>query len=134
MISGPPLGSLLPHPLPSSTCLLLPPLPLSLPPLQAERGENLFSFARQVAIRSSQAILQVSPDAAAATQQLGPVKRSLLWAARFVPMPLFGLLLIDGTCAPPEAAMVRSPEVQALLQLDVPRALKLVLARQLTAE
>ena len=65
---------------------------------------------------------------------MGPVKRSLLWAARFVPMPLFGLLLIDGTCAPPEVAMVRSPEVQALLQLDVPRALKLVLARQLTAE
>ncbi|GJP52791.1 hypothetical protein CLOM_g11881 [Closterium sp. NIES-68] len=104
--------------------------------LQEERGESMFSFAREVALRSTKAIVRATA-ARPLAPNLGPLRRSLLWAARFVPMPLVGLLVIEGVCAPEgpgSSNLVKGAEFQALLNLDLSAALKVVLARQITLD
>lgn len=98
--------------------------------LQKERGESFFSFARDVTVMSSKAIAR----SAEAPSDLDPFRRSLFWAARFVPMPLLGLFLIEGVCAPRDSPLMKAPEVKALMDLDLSRALKVVLARQITMD
>ncbi|CAI5460027.1 unnamed protein product [Closterium sp. Yama58-4] len=104
--------------------------------LQEERGESMLSFAREVALRSTKAIVRATA-ARPLAPNLGPLRRTLLWAARFVPMPLVGLLVIQGVCAPEgpgSSALVKGAEFQALLNLDLSSALKVVLARQITLD
>ncbi|CAI5509855.1 unnamed protein product, partial [Closterium sp. Naga37s-1] len=104
--------------------------------LQEERGESMLSFAREVALRSTKAIVRATA-ARPLAPNLGPLRRMLLWAARFVPMPLVGLLVIEGVCAPEgpgSSALVKGAEFQALLNLDLSSALKVVLARQITLD
>ncbi|CAI5986186.1 unnamed protein product [Closterium sp. NIES-65] len=104
--------------------------------LQEERGESMLSFAREVALRSTKAIVRATAARPLAAN-LGPLRRTLLWAARFVPMPLVGLLVIEGVCAPEgpgSSALVKGAEFQALLNLDLSSALKVVLARQITLD
>ncbi|CAI7810450.1 unnamed protein product [Closterium sp. NIES-53] len=101
-----------------------------------ERGESMLSFAREVALRSTKAIVRATA-ARPLAPNLGPLRRALLWAARFVPMPLVGLLVIEGVCAPEgpgSSALVKGAEFQALLNLDLSSALKVVLARQITLD
>ncbi|CAI7777744.1 unnamed protein product [Closterium sp. NIES-54] len=103
---------------------------------QEERGESMLSFAREVALRSTKAIVRATA-ARPLAPNLGPLRRALLWAARFVPMPLVGLLVIEGVCAPEgpgSSALVKGAEFQALLNLDLSSALKVVLARQITLD
>eukprot|EP00850_Spirogloea_muscicola_P022378 SM000291S10856 [mRNA] locus=s291:101361:103982:+ [translate_table: standard] len=98
--------------------------------LQKERGESLFSFAKEVTLQSTKALVK----ATALAEDLDPFRRTLLWTARFVPMPLVGLLVIKRMCASSHAPLRRAPEVRALLDLDIASALKVMLAKQITTD
>eukprot|EP00271_Cylindrocystis_brebissonii_P006716 TRINITY_DN19498_c0_g1_i1.p1 TRINITY_DN19498_c0_g1~~TRINITY_DN19498_c0_g1_i1.p1 ORF type:complete len:509 (+),score=79.93 TRINITY_DN19498_c0_g1_i1:359-1885(+) len=113
--------------------------------LQEERGETFLSFAGRVAETSTKALKRSMVDDPSSDMffadedgmdekaSLGLVQRNLLWAARVLPMPLLGSLIIRGVCrSPGDASLRKSPEVRALLNLDLATALKVMLAKQLT--
>ncbi|KAL2629152.1 hypothetical protein R1flu_013838 [Riccia fluitans] len=98
--------------------------------LQSERGETFFSFAKDLTEISSKTLfknLSVSSD-------MKPWRSKLLWVARVFPMPLLGLVVIESVCAPSNAPLQQSPEMKALLQLDLASALKVYLAKQITTD
>lgn len=96
--------------------------------MQEERKEGLFSFAKTLSSASRKMPWGNLPEGISAW------KSRLLMAARFLPMPLVGLLLIEGVCAPESARLGGTPEVKALLDLDLAAAMKVTLARQLSNE
>ncbi|RLN05259.1 uncharacterized protein C2845_PM13G11320 [Panicum miliaceum] len=97
--------------------------------LQSERGESIFTFAVDMTLKSTKALVQPTnmPDG------LDFWRSNLLWASRVLPMPLVGLLVITGLCLPVEN-QDGFPELEALSRLDVGAALKIFLAKQLTSE
>ncbi|KAL5572659.1 hypothetical protein UlMin_022256 [Ulmus minor] len=98
--------------------------------LQLEKGESFFTFARDMTIKSTKAIIQP----ASVREDLGPWKSKLLWASRVLPMPLVGLLIIGGICVDVGSQSSEFPELEALSRLDFGVALKLFLAKSLTSE
>ncbi|KAF7813834.1 thermosome subunit gamma [Senna tora] len=98
--------------------------------LQLEKGESLFSFARDMTLRSTKAILQP----ASVPEDLGPWRSKLLWASRVLPMPLVGLLIIGSVCADMGNQASEYPEIEALSRLDFGAAMKVFLAKRLTSE
>ncbi|KAL1554847.1 hypothetical protein AAHA92_15358 [Salvia divinorum] len=97
--------------------------------LQLEKGESFFTFARDMTLRSTKAMVQP----ALPREDLGPWRSKLLWAARVVPMPLVGLLIIGGVCSD-IGNQAEYPEVEALSRLDFGAAMKVFLAKRLTSE
>ncbi|GER41553.1 tyrosine-protein phosphatase non-receptor type 6 [Striga asiatica] len=97
--------------------------------LQLEKGESFFTFARDTTLRSTKAIVQPTP----VRKDLGPWRSKLLWASRFVPMPLVGLLVIGSICAD-VGSEPAYPELEALSRLDFSGAMKVFLAKRLTSE
>lgn len=96
--------------------------------LQTERGESFFSFAVDMTLKSTKALIQPSlPDG------LDFWRSKLLWASRVLPMPLVGLFVITGLCLPVEN-QDGYPELEALSKLDLGAALKIFLAKQLTSD
>ncbi|XP_020518301.1 uncharacterized protein LOC18426596 isoform X2 [Amborella trichopoda] len=98
--------------------------------LQLERGESFFTFARDMTIRSTKAIVQP----ATVPEELGPWRSKLLWASRVLPMPLVGLLIIGSVCAPADKPSTEYPEWKALSRLDFGAAMKVFLAKRLTTD
>lgn len=98
-------------------------------PFQQEKGESVFTFARDMTLKSTKAIVQSGPI----REDLGPWRSKLLWASRFVPMPLVGLLIIGSVCAD-VGNQDEYPELEALSRLDFGAALKVFLAKRLTSE
>lgn len=97
--------------------------------LQLERGESFFTFARDMTLRSTKALVQPTiPD------DLGPWRSKLLWASRVLPMPLVGLLIIGGVCTDVKGQPSEYPELEALSRLDFGAAMKVFLAKRLTSE
>lgn len=99
--------------------------------LQRERGESFLSFAKDLTASASKAITKA---ALAPNPGLNPWQQRLQWMSRVIPMPLVGLLLIEGVCAPSEAPLKASPEMKALLDLDIPGAFKVFLAKQISSD
>ncbi|XP_061993410.1 uncharacterized protein LOC133711274 [Rosa rugosa] len=97
--------------------------------LQDEKGESFFSFARDMTIRSTKAMMQ--PEI---PEDLDPWRSKLLWASRVLPMPLVGLLIIGGVCADTGSRPSEFPELEALSRLDFGGAMKVFLAKRLTSE
>ncbi|CAO2163498.1 unnamed protein product [Urochloa humidicola] len=97
--------------------------------LQNERGESILTFAVDMTLKSTKALVQPSnmPDG------LDFWRSKLLWASRVLPMPLVGLFVITGLCLPVEN-QDGFPELEALSRLDFGAALKIFLAKQLTSE
>ncbi|KAJ9167816.1 hypothetical protein P3X46_019409 [Hevea brasiliensis] len=81
--------------------------------LQLEKGESFFSFAGDMTIRSTKAIVQPTIP-----EELGPWRSKLLWASCELPMPLTS----------------EYPEIEALSRLDFGAAMKVFLAKRLTSE
>ncbi|KAI9128974.1 hypothetical protein K1719_000457 [Acacia pycnantha] len=98
--------------------------------LQLEKGESFFSFARDMTLRSTKAILQP----ASIPEDLGPWRSKLLWASRVLPMPLVGLFIIGSICADAGNQASAYPEIEALSSLDFGAAIKVFLAKRLTTE
>ncbi|KAH7658343.1 hypothetical protein IHE45_17G081600 [Dioscorea alata] len=98
--------------------------------LQHERGESFFTFARDMTLRSTKALVQ----SAAIREDLDPWRSKLLWASRVLPMPLVGLLIIGSVCSPLENQTTEYSELKALSELDIGAALKIFLAKRLTSE
>ncbi|PKA54454.1 hypothetical protein AXF42_Ash000287 [Apostasia shenzhenica] len=96
--------------------------------LQLERGESLFTFARDMTLRSTKALVQ----SASIPDDLDPWRSMLLRVSRMLPMPLVGFLIIGSVCSPSENQS--QPELEALSRLDVGAALKIFLAKRLTSE
>lgn len=80
-------------------------------------------------LRSTKAMVQPAPP----REDLGPWRSKLLWAARVVPMPLVGLLIIGGVCAD-IGNQAEYLELEALSRLDFGAAMKVFLAKRLTSE
>lgn len=97
--------------------------------LQIERGESLFTFARDMTLKSTKAMVQ--PEI---PEDLDPWRSKLLWASRVFPMPLVGLLIIEGICADVGGQASEYPELDALSRLDFGAAMKVFLAKRLTSE
>lgn len=97
---------------------------------QLEKGESLFTFARDMTLRSTKALIQPTMS----TEDLGPWRSKLLWASRALPMPLVGILIIGGICADIGSQATKYPEIEALSRLDFGAALKVFLAKRLTSE
>ncbi|OIT36187.1 PREDICTED: uncharacterized protein LOC109242354 [Nicotiana attenuata] len=97
--------------------------------LQLERGESFFTFARDMTLRSTKALVQPTIP-----EDLGPWRSKLLWASRVLPMPLVGLLIIGGVCADVKSPASEYPELEALSRLDFGAAMKVFLAKRLTSE
>ncbi|GMN50527.1 hypothetical protein TIFTF001_019685 [Ficus carica] len=89
--------------------------------LQTEKGESFFTFARDMTIKSTKAMIQP----ASIREDLGPWRSKLLWASRVLPMPLVGLLIIGGVCADVGSQSSEFPELEALSRLDFGAAMKL---------
>lgn len=98
--------------------------------LQLEKGESFLTFARDMTIKSTKAMVQ----SASIPEDLGPWRSKLLWASRVLPMPLVGLLIIGSVCADGENQRSENPEFEALSRLDFGAAMKVFLARRLTSE
>ncbi|KAL6274702.1 hypothetical protein ACE6H2_025394 [Prunus campanulata] len=98
--------------------------------LQQEKGESFFTFARDMTVRSTKAMIQT----ATIPEGLGPWRSKLKWAARVLPMPLVGLLIIGGVCADTGSEDSEFPELEALSRLDFGAAMKVFLAKRLTSE
>ncbi|KAL6006238.1 hypothetical protein ACLOJK_040284 [Asimina triloba] len=96
---------------------------------QSERGENFFTFARDMTLRSAKAVVEPSIP-----EDLEPWKSKLLWASRVLPMPLVGLLIIGSVCTQSENSALEYPELEALSRLDFGAAMKVFLAKRLTSE
>lgn len=99
--------------------------------LQRERGESFLSFAKDLTAMSTKAITKAAFEPKAG---LDPWRQKLQWISRVMPMPLLGLLVIEGVCAPSDAPLKTSPEMKALLELDIPGAFKVLLAKQITTD
>lgn len=97
---------------------------------QLEKGESLFTFARDMTLRSTKALVQ----SASIPEGLGFWRSKLLWASRVVPMPLVGLLIIGGVCADVGSQASEFPELEALSRLELGAAMKVFLAKRLTSE
>lgn len=97
---------------------------------QNERGETFFSFARDLTEISTKTVMR----SLSVSSELEPWRSKLLWVARVFPMPLLGLVVIESVCAPSDAPLNKSPEMKALLELDLASALKVYLAKQITTE
>ncbi|KAK2645681.1 hypothetical protein Ddye_020876 [Dipteronia dyeriana] len=97
--------------------------------LQREKGESFFTFARDMTLRSTKAIVNPSIP-----EDLGPWRSKLLWASRVLPMPLIGLLIIGGVCTDAGSQQSEYPELVALSRLDFGGAMKVFLAKRLTSE
>ncbi|KAF6176357.1 hypothetical protein GIB67_011146 [Kingdonia uniflora] len=98
--------------------------------LQVERGESFFTFARDMTLKSTKAMIQPAP----VSEDLGPWRSKLLWASRVFPMPLVGLLLIGSLCADMGSQSSDYPELEALSRLDFGAAMKIFLAKRLASE
>ncbi|XP_024524752.1 uncharacterized protein LOC9632231 isoform X1 [Selaginella moellendorffii] len=98
--------------------------------LQRRKGESLFGFATEMTKISTAAL----SAAALARTDLDQWRGKLLWASRVFPMPLLGLFVIEGVCAPPDAPLSSSPEMKALFNLELAAATKLFLAKQLSTD
>ncbi|GAB4839209.1 hypothetical protein Ancab_028737 [Ancistrocladus abbreviatus] len=98
--------------------------------LQVEKGESFFSFARDMTLRSTKAIVQP----ASIPENLGPWRTKLLWASRVLPMPLVGFFIIGMVCADIGDQVLEYPELEALSTLDLGAAMKVFLAKRLTSE
>ncbi|XVE54272.1 hypothetical protein DITRI_Ditri03aG0067400 [Diplodiscus trichospermus] len=98
--------------------------------LQLEKGESFFTFARDLTIKSTKALVQP----ATIPEDLDPWRSKLLWASRVLPMPLVGLLIIGGVCANVGSQASDYPELEALSRLDFGAAMKVFLAKRLTSE
>ncbi|MBA0577930.1 hypothetical protein Gorai_020236 [Gossypium raimondii] len=98
--------------------------------LQLEKGESFFTFARDMTLKSTKALVQPAsiPD------DLDPWRSKLLWASRVLPMPLVGFLIISGVCADGGSQASNYPELEALSRLDFGAAMKVFLAKRLTSE
>ncbi|KAG6718654.1 hypothetical protein I3842_04G162500 [Carya illinoinensis] len=97
--------------------------------LQLEKGENFFTFARDMTLKSTKALVQP----ASIPGDLDPWRSKLLWASRVLPMPLVGLLIIGSVCDVGNQAS-EFPELEALSRLDFGAAMKVFLAKRLTSE
>ncbi|KAL7134704.1 hypothetical protein ABFS83_11G044100 [Erythranthe nasuta] len=98
--------------------------------LQQEKGESFFTFARDMTLKSTKAmVMPTTPP----REDLGPWRSKLLWASRVVPMPLVGLLIIGSVCAD-VGGDSEYPELEALSRLDFGGAMKVFLAKRLTSE
>ncbi|GMI94814.1 DWARF AND YELLOW 1 [Hibiscus trionum] len=98
--------------------------------LQLEKGESFFSFARDMTLKSTKALVQT----ASIPEDLDPWRSKLLWASRVLPMPLVGFLIISGVCADVGSQASDYPELEALSRLDFGAAMKVFLAKRLTSE
>ncbi|MFS7945131.1 hypothetical protein Hanom_Chr06g00520531 [Helianthus anomalus] len=98
--------------------------------LQMEKGESFFTFARDMTFRSTKALVQ----ATSIPEELGPWRSKLLWASRVLPMPLVGLFFISSLCADVGTEPADYPELEALSRLDFGAAMKVFLAKRLTAD
>lgn len=98
--------------------------------LQKEKGESFFSFARDMTIRSTKAMIQP----ALVTEGRDTWRSKLLWVSRVFPMPLVGLFLIGAFCADFGDQTSDYPELEALSRLDFGAAMKVFLAKRLTSE
>ncbi|KAL5729251.1 hypothetical protein ACHQM5_002227 [Ranunculus cassubicifolius] len=98
--------------------------------LQDEKGESLFSFAREMTLKSTKAMV----EAVSIPSDLGPWKSKLLWASRVLPMPLIGLVIIGSVCTDTQKEESEYSELQALSRLDFGGAMKIFLAKRLTSE
>ncbi|CAH8271634.1 unnamed protein product [Arabidopsis lyrata] len=98
--------------------------------LQKEKGESFFSFARDMTIRSTKAMIQPALE----TESLDTWRSKLLWVSRVFPMPLVGLFLIGAFCADFGDQTSDYPELEALSRLDFGAAMKVFLAKRLTSE
>ncbi|XP_059433454.1 uncharacterized protein LOC132166622 [Corylus avellana] len=96
--------------------------------LQVEKGESFFTFARDMTLRSTKALVQP-----AIPEDLDPWRSKLLWASRVLPMPLVGLLIIGSVCDAGSQAS-EYPELEALSRLDLGAAMKVFLAKRLATE
>ncbi|KAJ0089990.1 hypothetical protein Patl1_13245 [Pistacia atlantica] len=97
--------------------------------LQLEKGESFFTFARDMTLKSTKAMVQPSIP-----EDLGPWRSKLLWASRVLPMPLVGLLIIGSVCTDVGSQPSEYPELEALSRLDFGAAMKVFLAKRLTSE
>uniref|UniRef100_A0A1J3DJ67 Thermosome subunit gamma n=1 Tax=Noccaea caerulescens TaxID=107243 RepID=A0A1J3DJ67_NOCCA len=98
--------------------------------LQREKGESFYSFARDMTVKSTKAIMK----SASTTEGLDPLRSKLVWFSRVFPMPLVGLFLIGAFCADFENQTPDYPELEALSRLDFGAAMKVFLAKRLTSE
>ncbi|KAK9055054.1 hypothetical protein SSX86_026134 [Deinandra increscens subsp. villosa] len=98
--------------------------------LQMEKGESFFTFARDMTLRSTKALVQ----ATSIPEELGPWRSKLLWASRVLPMPLVGLFFISSLCADVGNEASDYPELEALSMLDFGAAMKFFLAKRLTSD
>lgn len=97
---------------------------------QHEKGESFFTFARDMTLRSTKAIVQPT----SISEDLGPWRSKLLWASRVLPMPLVGLFIIGSVCTDVGNQASEFPELEALSRLDFGAAMKVFLAKRLTSE
>ncbi|KAM7509513.1 hypothetical protein LguiA_019966 [Lonicera macranthoides] len=98
--------------------------------LQVEKGESFFTFARDMTLRSTKAMVQ----SISIPEDLGPLRSNLLRASRILPMPLVGLVIIGTLCADVESPVSEYPELEALSRLDFGAAMKVFLAKRLTSD
>ncbi|VFQ97015.1 unnamed protein product [Cuscuta campestris] len=98
--------------------------------LQHQKGESFFTFASDMTATSTEAIEQ----SASVPVDLGEWRSKLLWASRVLPMPLIGLVIIEGICADMLRQASQYPELEALSRLDFGAAVKLFLAKRITSE
>ncbi|GAV82110.1 hypothetical protein CFOL_v3_25563 [Cephalotus follicularis] len=98
--------------------------------LQLEKGESLFTFARDMTIKSTKAMVQPSSF----PKDVGNWRSKLLWASRVLPMPLVGLLIIGSVCSDTGSQASEYQELEALSRLDLGAAMKVFLAKRLTSE
>lgn len=98
--------------------------------LQIEKGESLFTFARDMTLKSTKAFLQST----SISRGLDPWRSNLLRVSRVLPMPLVGLLIIGSVCSAAENPVSEYSEMEALFRLDIGAALKIFLAKRLTSE
>ncbi|KAL6974408.1 hypothetical protein U1Q18_028591 [Sarracenia purpurea var. burkii] len=98
--------------------------------LQLQKGESLFSFARDMTLKSTKAMVQP----VLISDELGPWRSKLLWASRVLPMPLVGLVIIGSVCTDSGSGASKYPELEALSRLDFGAAMKVFLAKRLTSE
>ncbi|XP_052199254.1 uncharacterized protein LOC127806179 isoform X2 [Diospyros lotus] len=98
--------------------------------LQLQKGESFFTFAREMTLRSTKAVVQpvLIPE------ELGPWRSKLLWASRVLPMPLLGLVIIGSVCTDAGSQALKYPELEALSRLDFGAAMKVFLAKRLASE
>ncbi|XP_020583883.1 uncharacterized protein LOC110026977 [Phalaenopsis equestris] len=98
--------------------------------LQLEKGESLFTFARDMTLKSTKALMQ----SASVPDDLDPWRSKLLQVSRVLPMPLVGLFIIGSVCSATENQVSEYSEIEALSRLDIGAALKIFLAKRLTSE